>query len=123
MKLPLRLRTSVVKSFLEVAMPEILTKYPDTVIKLLNESGAKCGADIPRQILISCPPERFCSLPTGELCIYGLDEVHKMTQMKPMEVIKASGKSLLSSPEVIITVLFIFVAGALFGNFFSRRKK
>jgi hypothetical protein len=113
----------VVKFFSEVTMPEILTKYPDTVIQLLHESGARCGADVPRQILLSCPPESFCSLPTGEVCIYGLPEVRSMTQMTPVEIVKASGKSLLSTPEVLITVFLIFVAGALFGNFLSRRTK
>ncbi len=105
-------------------MPEILTKYPDVVIQVLRESGAKCGVGSPQQILTSCPSERFCSMPTGEVCIYGLNEIPGMTQITPAEIVRAaSGTSILFSPEVIISVILTFAAGALFGDFLSRRKK
>jgi len=105
-------------------MPEILTKYPDVVMQVMCEAGARCGVGAPQQILTSCPPERFCSMPTGEVCIYGLNEIQGMTQISPSELVTAaSGPSVISSPEVIITVFLTFAAGALFGNFLSRRKR
>lgn len=104
-------------------MPEILTKYPDVVIQVMRESGDRCGVGAPQQILTSCPPERFCSMPTGEVCIYGLDEIHGMTQITPTEIVRAaSDASMIFSPEVIVTVFLAFVAGTLFGNLLSRRK-
>jgi hypothetical protein len=104
-------------------MPEILTKHPDTVIQILNESGAKCGMGAPQQILTSCPPSRFCSMPTGEVCIYGLDEIRSMTQITPSEIVRAAGTSMIFSPELIITIFLALAVGALFGNFLSRRKR
>ncbi len=105
-------------------MPEILTKYPDVVIQVLRESGAKCGVGAPQQILTSCPPERFCSMPTGEVCVYGLNEIPRMTQITAAEIVRvASGTSMIFSLEVIISVILAFAAGALFGDFLSRRKR
>lgn len=49
-------------------MPEQITKYPDVTLKVLKGAGAVCGEGAPQKILTQCPAERFCSLPTGEIC-------------------------------------------------------
>jgi hypothetical protein len=67
-------------------MPEQLTKYPDVTLQVLRSAGAVCGGGAPQQILKQCPAERFCSLPGGELCIYGTGELAQMTQLTPQEL-------------------------------------
>lgn len=62
-------------------MPEVITRYPDIVLKILRDAGIECGTGAAPEILLNCPPERFCSLPTGEICVYGLDEISKATQI------------------------------------------
>ena len=52
-------------------MPEQLTKYPDVTIEVLQSAGAVCGQGVEQKILKQCPKESFCSLPGGEVCIYG----------------------------------------------------
>ncbi|WP_427308056.1 hypothetical protein [Cupriavidus sp. H39] len=61
-------------------MPEQLTKHPDVTIQVLRSAGARCAEGAPQAILGSCPPERFCKLPGGEVCVYGLDGAAAMTQ-------------------------------------------
>lgn len=66
-------------------MPEQLTKYPEVTLKVLRSAGARCGEGAPQAILGQCPSERFCRLPGGEICVYGLDEAARMTQVTPAE--------------------------------------
>ena len=63
-------------------MPEQISKYPDVTLQVLRESGAVCGQGAPQNILKQCPRDRFCSLRTGEICVYGINEIPKMTQIK-----------------------------------------
>lgn len=67
-------------------MPEQITKYPEITIQILKESGARCGEGVERKILKKCPPQQFCALPTGEVCIYGIEEIPRMTQVSTSEV-------------------------------------
>jgi hypothetical protein len=67
-------------------MPEQITKYPDVTLKVLESAGAQCGEGLPQKILTQCPRERFCSLPGGEMCIYGLEETPHMTQIATEEL-------------------------------------
>ncbi len=67
-------------------MPEVISKYPEITIKVLEGAGARCGPEFQPRILTKCPPERFCSLPTGEICVYGLDEIPQMTQISRQEI-------------------------------------
>ena len=67
-------------------MPEQITKYPDITLQVLREAGAVCGKGAPQKILKQCPVERFCSLPTGEMCIYGIKDIPRMTQIAPAEL-------------------------------------
>ena len=67
-------------------MPEQITKYPDITLQVLREAGATCGKGSPQNILKQCPADRFCSLPTGEMCIYGINDIPRMTQIAPAEL-------------------------------------
>ena len=67
-------------------MPEQITKYPDVTIQVLREGGARCGPGVKKQILTQCPSERFCALPSGEICVYGIDQFPQMTQVTPQEL-------------------------------------
>lgn len=67
-------------------MPEQISKYPDVTLQVLRESGAVCGQGAPQNILKQCPRDRFCSLRTGEICVYGINEIPKMTQITSQEL-------------------------------------
>ena len=74
-------------------MPEILTKHPDIVKKILKNTGKiKCNKNINKQILKNCPNNSFCALPTGELCIYDYKNINKMTQINAKNIVKHSKK-------------------------------
>lgn len=62
-------------------MPEQLTKHPEVTLQVLRSAGAQCGEGAPQAILTQCPPARFCRLPGGEVCVYGLAEAPRMTQL------------------------------------------
>ena len=62
-------------------MPEVLTKHPDVSLQVLRSTGARCGDGAPQEILETCPAERFCKLPGGEICVYGLGDAQQMTQI------------------------------------------
>ena len=68
-------------------MPEQISKYPDVTLQVLRESGAVCGPGAPQTIL-KHPRDRFCSLKTGEICVYGINDVPKMTQITTQELAK-----------------------------------
>ncbi len=62
-------------------MPEVVTRHPDVLRKVLEGAGVQCGPGQPQKILTKCPPSQFCSTPTGELCIYETGQVEQMTQL------------------------------------------
>ena len=66
-------------------MPEQLTKHPEVTLQVLRSAGARCAEGAPQDILTSCPTERFCKLPGGEICVYGLSDASKMTQITSTE--------------------------------------
>lgn len=66
-------------------MPEQLTRHPEVTLQVLRSAGARCGEGAPQQILQQCPAPRFCQLPGGEICVYGLPEAATMTQVTPAE--------------------------------------
>jgi hypothetical protein len=66
-------------------VPEQLTKHPDVTLQVLRSGGAQCGAGAAQEILTACPAARFCKLPGGELCVYGLNEAPRMTQISAGE--------------------------------------
>jgi hypothetical protein len=63
-------------------MPEQISKYPDVTLKVLKEAGARCGEGAKQKILTQCPREQFCALQSGEICVYGIDQIPQMTQIK-----------------------------------------
>ena len=67
-------------------MPEQLTKHPEVTIQVLRSAGTKCGEGAVQEILTKCPADRFCNLPGGEICVYGLADVSKMTQISTREL-------------------------------------
>jgi len=103
-------------------MPEVVTKYPEIVIKILREAGIECGTGAPQRILTACPAERFCSLPTGEICVYGLNEISKATQITMAEITKLVDKSsqVFAFWEILL-ITFAFIAGILFGILLQRK--
>ena len=66
-------------------MPEQLTKHPEVTLQVLRSAGARCAEGAPQEILRQCPRERFCKLPGGEVCVYGLPQASQMTQVAPAE--------------------------------------
>jgi len=112
-------------------MPEQITKYPDVTLKVLKGAGAICGEGVEQKILKDCPPDRFCSLPTGEICVYGISEIPKMTQISTQEIAEVvctehQQSSLipmrLSDSEMIPIGMF-FVIGLAFGIFYRKFKE
>jgi hypothetical protein len=67
-------------------MPEQITKHPEVTLKVLKGAGARCGEGVQPKILTKCPAERFCSLPSGEICVYGIADIPKMTQITTKEL-------------------------------------
>ena len=67
-------------------MPEQITKYPDVTLNVLKGAGALCGEGAPQKILKQCPAARFCALPGGEICVYGVAEIPHMTQIEMSEI-------------------------------------
>lgn len=82
-------------------MPEMLTKHPEIALNILKEANIKCGVGEKQKILTSCPKDKFCSLPTGELCIYGTKDISQMTQI--------SAQDLLFLPHVFSGLLAVAV--------------
>ena len=106
-------------------MPEIITKYPDIVLQVLNEAGAKCGTGAVQRILTACPPEQFCSLPTGEICVYGVNEIPQMTQISSAEitqVVSAVPLPIFTS-ETILLVIATFAIGIVVGILLNKTVK
>lgn len=67
-------------------MPEQITKYPEVTIEVLKGAGARCGVGVEQTILKKCPRDRFCALPTGEMCVYGITDIPQMTQISSREL-------------------------------------
>jgi hypothetical protein len=104
-------------------MPEQISKYPDVTLKVLKGAGAVCGEGAPQKILTQCPRERFCSLPTGEICVFGIADIPKMTQITPQELAlvvcpRAQAAGVSSAPLGTDGVLFgaVFIAGLALGR-------
>jgi len=109
-------------------MPEQISKYPDVTLQVLRESGAICGQGAPQTILKQCPRDRFCSLRTGEICVYGINEIPKMTQITSQELAKVvcpqAQKAVLFSAGIsgleAALIFAVFLSGLTVGKY--RRK-
>jgi hypothetical protein len=113
-------------------MPEVISKHPDVTIAVLRGAGARCGEGAPQTILTACPADRFCSTPTGEICVFGLDEVPRMTQISPAEIVRAvsvPGKGgqptvvekAAPGADLVLAVSLALLAGLLLGMGLARR--
>ena len=111
-------------------MPEQISKYPDVTLQVLREGGAVCGQGAPQKILKQCPRERFCSLKTGEICVYGINEIPKMTQVTSKELAKVvcpqAQKAALSSaglsPLEAALLCAVFLSGLGAGKLWHKRQ-
>ena len=106
-------------------MPEQISKYPDVTLEVLKGAGAVCGKGAPQKILTKCPADRFCSLSTGEICVYGINEIPQMTQIRPQELTQVvcpvcpkSQQGAIWGVETI-TLGAVLVAGLLLGRFWQ----
>ena len=55
-------------------MTEVLTPQPQTLLQLLLNAGAQCGAAAPPEGLRTCPAAGHCTLAGGAICVRGLDD-------------------------------------------------
>ena len=112
-------------------MPEQISKYPEVTLKVLQGAGAHCGEGVKQQILTKCPRERFCSLPTGEICVYGIEEIPQMTQITTQELARVVcppvQESSMFSPAVASLDMAIlgatFAVGMAVGRVWRRIRK
>ena len=114
-------------------MPEQISKYPEVTIKVLKGAGARCGEGAEQKILTQCPRERFCALPSGEVCVYGIEEIPQMTQITANELARvvcppkpqsSMGSLSLSSPEIVLLGVTFAMGAAVgwFGHKINSRK-
>lgn len=103
-------------------MPEILTKYPESALAVLKSAGAKCGVGAKQQILTACPPDQFCSLPHGEICVYGIKDVAKMHQMGTADIADMISQvpSIYSNTNIIL-LMSVCLFGILVGLWLNRK--
>lgn len=108
-------------------MPEQLTKHPDVTQQVLRSAGAQCGTGAAPAILKACPAERLCQLPGGEICVYGLADAAKMTQLTPADwqaVMQQVGgpapPPARSGAEAMVWGLGLLLIGTLLGGMLSR---
>lgn len=111
-------------------MPEQITKYPEVTLQVLKGAGAVCGEGAPQKILTQCPPDRFCSLPTGEICVYGISDVSQMTQITLQELAQVAAPKGPPAAEASgamwaaggIALAAVFIAGLVLGRYWQRIK-
>ena len=103
-------------------MPEVVTKYPTVLIQELKDVKAKCGEGSPQRILKKCPYDRFCALPTGEICVYDLKEISSMTQINEHEWSEVvTGIPSLWSVSSLIIMVIIFGIGMVLGMALNKK--
>ena len=95
-------------------VPELLVKDPSAVLELLRSQGAQCGVGSTPGELSSCPPERHCVVPGGELCVYGSRELGLMTELTREEVCGPIPQPRGASMELGIGVTLAAVLGLAF---------
>jgi len=108
-------------------MPEQLTKHPEETLTILKSAGAKCGEGAPQKTLTQCPADRFCALPGGEICVYGLAQAPQMTQIAATELVRAAAPEQPAPGDIsameTISVGAVFIAGILLGRFWPRARQ
>lgn len=101
-------------------MPEVVTKHPEKLLKMLDYMNMKCGPAYQAKILTSCPKQQFCMTPNGkaEVCVYHPNDIGQMTQMNSLEFLRTSE---LFIPCLSIAVM-LFIAGMMAGMAINRRR-
>ena len=104
-------------------MPEVVSKYPEVTLQVLKEAGINCGEGLPQKILTACSSEQFCAFPTGEMCVYGVNDVPQMTQISSGELAQfvPTPTASLWSQEVLFTLVIVFVVALVLGYWFGRK--
>ena len=97
-------------------MPEIVTKYPDLILREFKDAGIQCGVATPK-ILVTCPKEKFCKLPTGEICIYSINEVPAMTQIHALDLFLFPSMAI----SLFSLMVMIFLIGMYIGTKIRKR--
>ena len=111
-------------------MPEQISKYPEVTLEVLKGAGAICGEGAPQNILTQCPSEKFCSLSTGEICVYGIKDIPKMTQITPQELAQVvcpnAQQGAVTSGAVLgteaISLSAVFLVGLALGRTWKKFK-
>jgi len=111
-------------------MPEQISKYPEVTLQVLKGAGGICGEGAEQKILTRCPAEKFCALPTGEICVFGLEQIPQMTQITVQEVARVvcplSQASMFPAMEPTVQGILLgscFVLGLLIGRLWRRPEK
>ena len=105
-------------------MPEQISKYPDATLKVLKGAGGVCGEGSKPQILTQCPAEKFCSFASGEICVYGLDDIPRMTQIRAEDLASVvrppteAWFNISASDGMLLAILF--VAGLALGRWWPK---
>ncbi len=83
-----------------------------------------CGEGAEQKILTQCPAEKFCALTTGEICVYGLEDIPQMTQITPQEVASVvcppAQSSIFPAMDSVLEAILLGVGlavGLLIGRF------
>ena len=99
-------------------MPEVITKYPESLLRTLKNAGMKCGTGEKQQILTTCPKDNFCTIPTGEICVYDIKNIREMTQINTLDLHEAIGNTppaLFSWPSIFL-ITIVFILGIVLGK-------
>lgn len=94
-------------------MPELISKYPDSALRILKSGKINCGNGAPQNILVTCPKENFCSLPQGELCIYDVKNTFSSTQINMVDLFRM--------PDIVIPLLGVFLVVFMLGVVVGRK--
>jgi uncharacterized protein YneF (UPF0154 family) len=109
-------------------MPEQLTKHPEVTLQVLKSAGAQCGQGAPQTILVQCPAERFCKLPGGEVCVYGLADAPRMTQITGVDwqgvqrTLALPEAAASSSASMSLVGALALLVGLALGAWLARRR-
>lgn len=108
-------------------MPEQLSKHPEVTLQVLKSAGAQCGGGARQEILTACPADRFCKLPGGEICVYGLPQAGQMTQISAAEWQTIAPASWAQQRGVgateVAAIAGALIVGAAVGGFVARRRR
>lgn len=99
-------------------MPELLTKFPEVTLTILKDAQIRCGKGDKQTILTTCPKGQFCTLPTGEFCVYGVKELPQMMQINLIDLMTVPGFFL----QFLALLALVFLAGTFLGLTLNHKK-